>query len=230
MEAIAALVFMEMLECGYASVGEFHYVHHQKDGLHYKNIAETSLRIIIAAQEAGIGLTHLPVFYMQGGLNGKKLLHGQLRFSNDIESFLRILEQTQDTLCNVPEDYLLGIAPHSLRAVSPKLLTEIIEAKDSGPVHIHIAEQLREVEEIQEQFGGTPVEWLLENIPVNSCWCLIHATRLRRKRVILQNPERMLDYVPSQKLILETDFFMVQVCSFTEDVTESDPTRTCGFH
>ena len=181
MEAIAALVFMEMLECGYASVGEFHYVHHQKDGLHYKNIAETSLRIIVAAQEAGIGLTHLPVFYMQGGLNGKKLLHGQLRFSNDLESFLRILEQTQDTLRNVPEDYLLGIAPHSLRAVSPKLLTEIIEAKDSGPVHIHIAEQVREVEEIQEQFGGTPVEWLLENAPVNSRWCLIHATHMTQE-------------------------------------------------
>lgn len=181
MEAISALVFMEMLECGYASVGEFHYVHHQSGGQHYENIAETSCRIINAARKTGIGLTHLPVFYMQGGLNGKKLAEGQLRFGNDLEQYLRILDQTQDSLRNAPEDYLLGMAPHSLRAVSPESLKEIVEARSSGTVHIHIAEQLKEVEEIQTHFGARPVEWLLENVAVDSRWCLIHATHMTQE-------------------------------------------------
>ena len=181
MEMISALVFMEMLECGYASVGEFHYVHHQRGGQHYENIAETSCRIINAARKTGIGLTHLPVFYMQGGLNDKKLAEGQLRFGNDLEQYLRILDQTQDSLRDAPEDYLLGMAPHSLRAVSPESLKEILEARSSGTVHIHIAEQLKEVEEIQTHFGARPVEWLLENVEVDSRWCLIHATHMTQE-------------------------------------------------
>ncbi len=181
MEAISALVFMEMLECGYASVGEFHYVHHQSGGQHYENIAETSCRIISAAQKTGIGLTHLPVFYMQGGLNGKKLAEGQLRFGNELEQYLRILDQTQNSLQNSPKDYLLGMAPHSLRAVSPEFLKEIVEARSSDTVHIHIAEQLKEVEEIQTHFDARPVEWLLNNIAVDSRWCLIHATHMTQE-------------------------------------------------
>ena len=181
MEAISALVFMEMLECGYASVGEFHYVHHQSGGQHYENIAETSCRIISAAQKTGIGLTHLPVFYMQGGLNGKKLAEGQLRFGNELEQYLRILDQTQNSLRNSPKDYLLGMAPHSLRAVSPEFLKEIVEARSSDTVHIHIAEQLKEVEEIQTHFDARPVEWLLNNIAVDSRWCLIHATHMTQE-------------------------------------------------
>ena len=177
-EAIAGLVFMEMLECGYASVGEFHYVHHQRGGQHYDNIAETSCRVIKAAQKAGIGLTHLPVFYMQGGLNGKSLAEGQLRFGNERDGFLQLLEQAQVALLKAPEDYLLGIAPHSLRAVSQESLQEIIKARTSGPVHIHIAEQLKEVDDVQKSYGARPVEWLLQNVEVDSRWCLIHATHM----------------------------------------------------
>ena len=177
-EAIAALVFMEMLECGYASVGEFHYVHHQRGGQHYVNIAETSCRVINAAEKAGIGLTHLPVFYMQGGLDGKALAEGQLRFGNEREGFLELLEQAQSALLNAPEDYLLGMAPHSLRAVSPESLKEIVKARASGPVHIHIAEQLKEVDDVLENYGARPVEWLLQNVSVDSRWCLIHATHM----------------------------------------------------
>ena len=177
-EAIAALVFMEMLECGYASVGEFHYVHHQYGGKQYENIAETSCRVINAAQKAGIGLTHLPVFYMQSGLNGNSLAEGQLRFGNESGGFIKLLENSQSALNNAPEDYLLGIAPHSLRAVSPESLKEIVETKTSGPVHIHIAEQLKEVEEVLENYGARPVEWLLQNESVDSRWCLIHATHM----------------------------------------------------
>ena len=177
-EAIAALVFMEMLECGYASVGEFHYVHHQYGGKKYENIAETSCHVINAAQKAGIGLTHLPVFYMQSGLNGNSLAEGQLRFGNERSGFLQLLENSQTALKNAPEDYLLGIAPHSLRAVSPESLKEIVETRTSGPVHIHIAEQLKEVEEVLENYGARPVEWLLQNESVDSRWCLIHATHM----------------------------------------------------
>ncbi len=177
-EAIAALVFMEMLECGYASVGEFHYVHHQYGGKQYENIAETSCRVINAAKKAGIGLTHLPVFYMQSGLNGNSLAEGQLRFGNERSGFLQLLENSQTALKNAPEDYLLGIAPHSLRAVSPESLKEIVETRTSGPVHIHIAEQLKEVEEVLENYGARPVEWLLQNESVDSRWCLIHATHM----------------------------------------------------
>ena len=177
-EAIAGLVFMEMLECGYASVGEFHYVHHQSGGQHYANIAETSCRIIKAAQKVGIGLTHLPVFYMQGGLNGQSLTEGQLRFGNERDGFLQLLEQAQVALLKAPEDYLLGIAPHSLRAVSQESLQEIVKAINYGPIHIHIAEQLKEVDDVLESYGARPVEWLLQNVEVDSRWCLIHATHM----------------------------------------------------
>ncbi|MBC8258228.1 MAG: formimidoylglutamate deiminase [SAR324 cluster bacterium] len=183
-EAIAAFVFMEMLECGYASVGEFHYLHHQQGGKHYENIAETSLRIIDAAQKTGIGLTHLPVFYGQGGLDGKSLADSQLRFGCNPEQFFRILEQAQDAFRYAPEDYLLGIAPHSLRAVSPADLKEILgsrsenSALNSAPVHIHIAEQVKEVIEIQEKYNLSPVEWLQENVALDDCWCLVHATHM----------------------------------------------------
>ncbi|HIF69053.1 MAG TPA: formimidoylglutamate deiminase [Candidatus Lambdaproteobacteria bacterium] len=177
-EAIAALVFMEMLECGYASVGEFHYVHHQVGGTHHDNIAETSLRAIAAAQQTGIGLTHLPVFYMQGGVDGKALAGGQLRFGNSPDEFAHLLEQAQAALSKAPEDYVLGIAPHSLRAAAPEALATITDARPSGPIHIHIAEQVKEVEELQESYGARPVEWLLHNRPVDARWCLIHATHM----------------------------------------------------
>lgn len=177
-EAIASLAFMEMMECGYAAVGEFHYIHHQLGGHHYDNIAETSCSIINAAIKTGIGLTHLPVFYMQGGLKGQPLEKGQLRFGNKRDEFLEILEQSKKALSNGPEDFTLGIAPHSLRAVSPDSLKEIVQTRTSGPVHIHIAEQLKEVNDVLENFGARPVEWLLDNENVDSRWCLIHATHM----------------------------------------------------
>ena len=211
MEAIAALVFMEMLECGYASVGEFHYVHHQCGGQHYENIAETSCRVISAAQKAGIGLTHLPVLYTQGGLNGKALADGQLRFGNKSDEFLELLEHVEPALRNAPEDYLLGIAPHSLRAVSPESLKEIIEVRTSGPVHIHIAEQLKEVDDVLENYGARPVEWLLQNVSVDSRWCLIHATHLdERERELLAGSEAVAGLCPTTEANLGDGLFPMQ--------------------
>ena len=177
-EAIAALVFMEMLESGYASVGEFHYIHHQQGGIQYENVTETSTSIFSAAIQTGIGLTHLPVFYMQGGLNGEIFSQVQLRFKNNSEQYLRILEQIENEIQRASKDYMLGLAPHSLRAVSPESLKDIISSKQFLPVHIHIAEQQKEVKDFKYIYGQRPVNWLLDNINIDSQWCLIHATHL----------------------------------------------------
>jgi formimidoylglutamate deiminase len=177
-EAIAAQAFVEMLEAGYAAVGEFHYVHHAPGGGSYANPAETSLRIIQAAAATGIGLTHLPVLYAAGGADGRPLAGGQRRFGCDLERFLRLVEAARAGLAGLPDDARLGIAPHSLRAVPPALLSAALATFPDGPVHLHIAEQTREVEEIEAAWGARPVAWLLDHQPVDERWCLIHATHM----------------------------------------------------
>lgn len=178
-EAIAALVYMEMLEAGYTAVGEFHYIHHQRGGEHYLNRAETSERIFAAAQQTGIGLTHLPVLYRYGGAGEQPLSGGQLRFGNDLDSFVHLVDSAHQTAQQyLPEDTRIGIAPHSLRAVSPGLLSKAAEHFSAGPIHIHIAEQLKEVAEIRDWLGNTPLTWLLDHIEVKRNWCLVHATHM----------------------------------------------------
>lgn len=177
-EDIAALVFMEMLESGYAAVGEFHYVHHQPGGVLYDDIAELSARICSAALETGIGLTHLPVLYSYGGADRAPLMGGQLRFGNDLERYSRLLDATRAHIAHLPSDAAIGIAPHSLRATSPEDLKRVLELNPDGPIHIHIAEQTKEVEDISAWLGARPVEWLLGNVSVDDRWCLIHATHM----------------------------------------------------
>ena len=177
-EAIAALVFVEMQEAGYAAVGEFHYVHHQKGGAPYANIAELSERVFSAASTTGIGLTHLPVLYSYGGAGEVPLLERQLRFGNDVDRFAAIAEQVRNGLSQMPMDTRVGIAPHSLRATSPNDLAVALAAQPDGPVHIHIAEQPKEVSDIKAWLGTRPVDWLLKNFEVNGDWCLIHATHM----------------------------------------------------
>lgn len=177
-EAIAALVFLEMQEAGYASVGEFHYLHHQKDGTAYDNLSEHSDRIMVAASLTGIGLTHLPVLYSYAGVGGTPLESGQQRFGNDVERFCRLVDQAKDNITTLPADCRVGIAPHSLRATSPGDLEKVLQAHGHGPVHIHIAEQPKEVAEVVAGLGARPVEWLLQNSPVDTNWCLIHATHM----------------------------------------------------
>ncbi|WP_037255477.1 formimidoylglutamate deiminase [Roseobacter sp. SK209-2-6] len=178
-EAIAALVYLEMQEAGYASVGEFHYLHHQKDGSAYDNLAEHSDRIMAAALETGIGLTHLPVLYSYAGVGEKPLESGQARFGNDMSRFCRLVDQAKAHAAGqLPADCRVGIAPHSLRATSPRDLEDVLQAHGEGPVHIHIAEQPKEVQEVLEGMSARPVEWLLENAPVDAHWCLIHATHM----------------------------------------------------
>ncbi|WP_120502432.1 formimidoylglutamate deiminase [Roseovarius sp. EL26] len=183
-EAIAALVFMEMQETGYASVGEFHYLHHQPGGAAYSKLSEMSQRIFAAATTTGIGLTHLPVLYTYGGVNQEPLAGGQLRFGNDVERFLRLVEECRHNLSALPDDARIGIAPHSLRATSPGDLTQTLANAPDGPVHIHVSEQLQEVAEVSTKLGQRPVEWLLSNVDVNARWCLIHATHMTKVETI----------------------------------------------
>lgn len=177
-EAIAALVFLEMQEAGFAAVGEFHYLHHRPGGEPYAALAEMSARIVAAAATTGIGLTHLPVLYSHGGAGAQPLAGGQLRFGNDVDRFARLLEGAREAARALPADARVGIAPHSLRATTPEDLARVLPLGAGGPVHIHVAEQPREVAEISAWLGARPVEWLLANAPVGPDWCAIHATHM----------------------------------------------------
>ncbi|WP_146588590.1 formimidoylglutamate deiminase [Puniceibacterium confluentis] len=177
-EAIAAFVFMEMQEAGYAAVGEFHYLHHQPDGAPYGDMAELSARILAAADQTGIGLTHLPVLYTYGGAGAQPLAAGQGRFSNTVERFAELLDAVRRAAQVLPADTRVGIAPHSLRATNPADLAEVLSLANGNPVHIHVAEQPREVADISAWLGARPVEWLLHNAALGPDWCLIHATHM----------------------------------------------------
>ena len=178
MESIAALVFMEMQEAGYAAVGEFHYVHHQPGGGAYADIAELSNRIFAAAHLTGIGLTHLPVLYTYGGAGQQPLTAGQLRFGNTVDHFAVLLEAVRTAARALPTDTRVGIAPHSLRATNPADLARALPLAAGNPIHIHVAEQPKEVADISAWLGARPVEWLLANTPIGADWCAIHATHM----------------------------------------------------
>ena len=177
-EAITAFAQMQMLESGYAATGEFHYLHHQPGGEPYLNLAEMSERIAAAAEQTGIGLCLLPVLYEQGGCDGRAAVGGQCRFSNTPDRFAALLQQVEACLLRLPEDAHCGVAPHSLRTVSQSGLIQAVELAASGPVHIHIAEQQAEVQEILAAWRARPVCWLLDNHDVDANWCLVHATHM----------------------------------------------------
>lgn len=176
-EAIAAYAYAEMLEAGFTSVAEFHYLHHDENGAPYGDLAELGARIAGACVETGIGLTLLPVFYHFSGFGGAAPVHGQRRFINDPARFLALLERSREAIRPVA-DAAIGIAPHSLRAVTPETLGEVLKAVPAGPVHMHIAEQVKEVEDCLAWSGQRPVSWLLDHVDVDQRWVLIHATHL----------------------------------------------------
>lgn len=182
--AIAALAFMEMQKSGYAAVGEFHYIHHAPGGQAYADRAELSVQIMAAAKTTGIGLTHLPVLYSYGDVGQKPLAGGQLRFGNTVDQFADLVERCRTTAASHNPDTQVGIAPHSLRATSPEDLARITQCYGDGPIHIHIAEQTKEVESVQAILGARPVEWLLNNASVDARWCLIHATHMTKDETI----------------------------------------------
>jgi formimidoylglutamate deiminase len=180
-EAIAGQLYAEMLEAGFTAVAEFHYLHHQPDGTPYADPAELSRRILAAADTAGIGLSHLPVLYRYGGFGGKEPQERQRRFLHDADAYARLLQALAPQMQN-RSDRRLGIAPHSLRAVTPDLLRDGIAALDAidsaAPIHIHIAEQTAEVDDCLAWSGKRPVQWLLDQGLVSKRWCLVHATHL----------------------------------------------------
>ena len=178
MEAIATMLYAEMLRHGYTSVAEFHYVHHNVEGTPYANKAELGERLMAAAQKVGIKITLVPIFYQKGGF-GKDATEGQRRFiSANLDEYLDLLKASekaakQYTLASV------GAGIHSLRAVEPSIIREACKTfVPEIPVHIHIAEQLKEIEDAQSYLGMRPVEWLLNNVALNAHYHLVHATHM----------------------------------------------------
>ena len=191
---ITAFAYMEMLEAGYAAVGEFHYLHHQPLGIPYADPAELSRRIIDAANQTGIGLTHLPVLYCRGGVDDQRLSGGQLRFAHDYDDFLRLLDLLQrDT------EYTLGCAAHSLRAVSPEDFIRLQRDVPHAPLHIHAAEQRQEVTQVEAAYGKRPIA-LLNQLGLSPRTCVIHATHMQ----------------PAETLALAASGAVAGLCPITE--------------
>jgi formimidoylglutamate deiminase len=179
--AIAQHLYIEMLRHGYTAVGEFHYLHRDRGGVPYENRVEMADRIFEAAQAAGIALTFMPVLYAHGGFGHRVLSPAQRRFESDPELICALLEEVRGFY--LPDPLLrLGVAPHSVRAVDALLLTEMVAGATridaSMPIHMHVSEQQREVAECVDTHGTTPFAWIRDLVPVDSRWCLIHATHL----------------------------------------------------
>jgi formiminoglutamate deiminase len=176
-EAVATLLYVEMLERGFTRVGEFHYLHHDRDGSPYADPAEMATRIVRAANITGIGLTLLLSFYAHDSFGGAAPHAGQRRFICSVDQFAGLMTATRKVVRELPGANV-GIAPHSLRAVTPDELAAIAPLAEAGPVHIHAAEQNKEVTDCIAWSGRRPVEWLLEHAPIDQRWCLIHATHM----------------------------------------------------
>ncbi len=176
-EAVAAQAMVEMLERGFTALAEFHYLHHAPDGTPYVNPAEMAQRIAAAAAGTGMGLTLLPVLYTHGGFGSLPPGEGQRRFLNGTDAYLRLLDASRRALAPL-DGARLGVAPHSLRAATGAQIAEVLAAHPEDPVHIHVAEQMAEVEACVAWCGQRPVEHLLATQPVGPRWCAVHATHM----------------------------------------------------
>lgn len=180
-EAIARHLYVEMLEHGYTAVGEFHYLHHDRDGKPYADRAEMSRRIVQAARDAGIALTLMPVLYAHGGFGHRPLSAAQRRFGGDARFVADLVRELRDFFLPHPS-LRIGVAPHSARAVDALMLTELVDAATrmdaSMPIHMHVSEQVGEVSECVATHGATPLDWIADLVPLDSRWCFIHATHL----------------------------------------------------
>ncbi len=180
-QAIAAQLYVEALKQGYTSMAEFHYLHHDEAGKPYANRAEMAERCVAAAETAGMGLTLLPVFYAHANFGGLPPTEGQRRFINGLGDYEALLDAAfaQKKAGRVRR---VGVAPHSLRAVMPhelKSLVAMLDARDNAaPIHIHAAEQLKEVNDCLAWSHKRPVTWLIDNLSIDERWCLVHATHL----------------------------------------------------
>ena len=186
-KVIAKQLYIEMLKMGYTRVAEFHYLHHDIDGSTYREsnningLASMARAIFDAAQESGIGLTLLPVLYQHSGFGELAPTDGQKRFINSTEQFNNLVSDCHK-LSTSYRNTNVGIAPHSLRAVDKDSLQSAVAHVRSldhkAPIHIHISEQQKEVEDCLAHYGKRPVQWLLDNIDLDQHWCLIHATHI----------------------------------------------------
>lgn len=184
LETIATQLYVEMVKAGFTSVCEFHYMHHGADGTQYSDSAEMSLALVRAAQTAGIGLTMLPVLYSQGGYLGKEPNEGQRRFICSADQLLEIISSLQTKAVGDPM-LAVGVAPHSPRQASEDAMRDVIgtllKGDAAAPIHIHVAEQEKDVIESVEVTGQRPVEWTMNHFDVGPQWCLVHATHLTDK-------------------------------------------------
>ncbi|MEP6940446.1 MAG: formimidoylglutamate deiminase [Rudaea sp.] len=183
LRAIAAQLYVEMLEAGYTHVCEFHYLHHRPDGHPYADPAAMSQALIEGAREAGIGITLLPTLYMTGGFDGRPLSDRQRRFGQTVDAYLSLVESLR-----AHEDATLrvGVALHSLRAVPEDAMNAVLSSGlvDAAPIHIHIAEQIGEVQDCLALRHARPIDWLLDHAPVDARWCLVHATHMSDAEVV----------------------------------------------
>jgi formimidoylglutamate deiminase len=177
LEAIASLAYAEMLESGFTQVGEFHYLHHDRGGVPFADPGELAGRLAAAASNTGIGLTLLPTLYAHGGFGGAEPNSRQRRFLNDRDRFASIVEASRKAVSQL-RGGVVGVAPHSLRAVTPDELNWLINLGRGGVIHIHIAEQTKEVDDCVAWSGRRPVEWLLAHTELDKRWCLVHATHV----------------------------------------------------
>ncbi|MCE7992558.1 MAG: formimidoylglutamate deiminase [Roseivirga sp.] len=183
LESIAAMLYAEMVRHGYTHVAEFHYLHHDKNGRPYANLAEHGERLVAAAHTAGIKITLIPMFYQKGGFGMEPQKHQRRFISPTIDAYNKLLEATNSVVsASSHANYGFGI--HSLRAVAPEdIISSLAEIDPSLPVHIHISEQLKEVEDALDYLGKRPVQWLLDSVAVNEQYHLVHATHLGKREI-----------------------------------------------
>jgi len=177
LEAIATMVYTELLAGGYTQVCEFHYLHNASAYAPQASALDMSMALVRAAQRSGIGLTLLPTLYMRSGFAADGLRPDQQRFASTPDSIARLVQDLQTATRGMAQ-VNLGVALHSLRAVTPQALTQLAAFADAQglPVHIHIAEQPQEVQDCIAHTGQRPVEWLLHHAQLHSRWNLVHAT------------------------------------------------------
>jgi formimidoylglutamate deiminase len=209
-QAIATHLYIEMLKGGYTSVAEFHYLHHQPGGAPYANLAEMAERIASAAEASGIGLTLLPTFYAHGGFGAKPLADKQLRFKNDVERYLKLIEGVDRACKRIGADW--GLCFHSLRAATEADIKSVMAAHPGErPIHIHIAEQTKEVEDCLAWSNRRPVEWLYDKVEIDKRWCLIHATHVTPDEVhMMGHSEAVVGLCPTTEANLGDGLFPAQ--------------------
>ncbi|UHQ24461.1 formimidoylglutamate deiminase [Lysobacter sp. 5GHs7-4] len=179
--AVASQLYVEMLEAGYTTVCEFHYLHHAPGGRRYDDPAAMSRALIAAASDTGIRMTLLPVLYMTGGFDERPLSERQRRFGHEVEDYLDLLQRLRG---DAGHGLRIGCSLHSLRAVPPQAMAQTLAALPADSrVHIHIAEQTAEVEDCLAIRKARPVRWLYDHAQVDERWTLVHATHLDDEEV-----------------------------------------------